>query len=212
MSEAYNGLTPVEVTVVDKGGLQAVIEQAEQLNKEDYTEEAWKAFEESLNKAKAVYDNKDASQKDVNKEITALAEAMAELKKHPAKTEEETDKSALKALIDEASQLKKDDYTGTTWKKFQKAFDDAANIYESETATQEQIRCSHGKLCRRLWTSLKKLQPDQIQNPNRRLTTIKTKAKIQADHPAVEARKEPLLQKQGMRHQSACLQVWAPLH
>ena len=64
---------------------------------------------------------------------------MAELKKHPAKTEEETDKSALKALIDEASQLKKDDYTGTTWKKFQKAFDDAANIYESETATQEQI-------------------------------------------------------------------------
>ena len=139
LSEAYNGLTPVEVTVVDKGGLQAVIEQAEQLNKEDYTEEAWKAFEESLNKAKAVYDNKDASQKDVNKEITALAEAMAELKKHPAKTEEETDKSALKALIDEASQLKKDDYTGTTWKKFQKAFDDAANIYESETATQEQI-------------------------------------------------------------------------
>ena len=68
------------------------------------------------------------------------------------------------------------------------------------------------QLCRQQWTSLKKLQPDQIQNPNRRLTTIKTKAKIQADHPAVEARKEPLLQKQGMRHQSACLQVWAPLH
>ena len=76
---------------------------------------------------------------EVNKEVTALAEAMAELKKHPAETEEKTDKSALKALLDKASQLKKDDYTGITWEKFQKAFDDASNIYESTKATQEQI-------------------------------------------------------------------------
>ena len=61
------------------------------------------------------------------------------MKKHPAVTEEKTDKSALRALLEQASQLKKDDYTGTTWEKFQKAFDDASNINESDKATQEQI-------------------------------------------------------------------------
>nr|WP_288978799.1 Ig-like domain-containing protein [uncultured Blautia sp.] len=139
LSDAYEGLTRKEVNTVDKDALKVVLGQAEQLEKEDYTEQAWAAFTDSLNKAKTVYDNKDASQEEVNKEVTALAEAMAELKKHPAETEEKTDKSALKALLDKASQLKKDDYTGITWEKFQKAFDDASNIYESTKATQEQI-------------------------------------------------------------------------
>ncbi|MCR2019203.1 xylosidase/arabinofuranosidase, partial [Blautia pseudococcoides] len=139
LSDAYEGLTRKEVNTVDKDALKVVLGQAEQLEKEDYTEQAWAAFTDSLNKAKTVYDNKDASQEEVNKEVTALAEAMAELKKHPAETEEKTDKSALKTLLDKASQLKKDDYTGITWEKFQKAFDDASNIYESTKATQEQI-------------------------------------------------------------------------
>ncbi|WP_374972135.1 xylosidase/arabinofuranosidase [Blautia producta] len=139
LAEAYRGLVPAEIITVHKEALKAVIEQTEQLKKEDYTEEAWTVFTEALSKAQGVYDNEESSQEEVNTAVSALTDAIAELKKHPAVTEEKTDKSALRALLEQASQLKKDDYTGTTWEKFQKAFDDASNINESDKATQEQI-------------------------------------------------------------------------
>lgn len=113
---------------------------------------------------------------------------MAELKKHPAETDEKTDKSALKALLDKASQLKKDDYTGTTWEKFQKAFDDASNIYESTKATQEQIDVAAAAL-EAAMGQLEKSLPDQMKNRKHRQTT-KTTA-LEALSKTIHQRRKP---------------------
>lgn len=60
-----------------------------------------------------------------------------------AEFEEETviavDKSELKELLDEAEKLDEDDYTAASWRRVEKALDEAWNVYNDENATQNQV-------------------------------------------------------------------------
>ena len=60
-------------------------------------------------------------------EVTVTSEAL------------EVNKTALKAVIDEAETKKKDDYTEDSWAPFASALDEAKKVYDNEDASQETV-------------------------------------------------------------------------
>lgn len=66
---------------VDKEELVNVITEAEKLKVEDYTSDTWKTFEESLNLAREVLDNTEASQEEVDNAVDTLKSAIESLVK-----------------------------------------------------------------------------------------------------------------------------------
>lgn len=73
-----SGSAPV---VVNKDALAAAIESVEALKESDYTSDSWSALASALADAKAVNDNADASQSDVNAAVKALNAAKDALEK-----------------------------------------------------------------------------------------------------------------------------------
>ncbi len=81
LQEAVKGLVPSgSAEVVDKTALKAAIDKASAINKGKYTEDSWKNLQSALDKAKEVYDNKNATKDEVDKAANALNEAVKNLK------------------------------------------------------------------------------------------------------------------------------------
>ena len=81
-----NGSLPIltsgsAAVTVNKDALVAAIEAAEALKESDYTSDSWSALASALSDAKAVNDNTDASQSDVNMAVKALNAAKDALEK-----------------------------------------------------------------------------------------------------------------------------------
>ncbi|MCU6686424.1 CotH kinase family protein [Dorea acetigenes] len=86
LEEAQNGLKEKPVTppddpviTVDKTKLEAVIQEAEKLKESDYTEASWQVFQEALQDAKSVNEEKEPKQEDVDRAAKELTEAMEAL-------------------------------------------------------------------------------------------------------------------------------------
>ena len=103
----------VPVVELDYSKLEALIDEANALVEDEYTEESWKAMSEVLAGAEALIGNAD-SQKEIDDMVAALQAAIdALVKKTPVV---ELDYSKLEALIDEANALVEDEYTEESWK------------------------------------------------------------------------------------------------
>ena len=75
MTRAYLDLR----LIPNKDLLQELIDQANGLNKASYSAETWKAVSDALNKAAAVLNDPEATQKEVDNAKDVLAKAMIEL-------------------------------------------------------------------------------------------------------------------------------------
>ena len=123
---------------MDKTELGAKIDEALELNEEDYTEESWANLVAALQDALAVYEDEEATQEEVDAALAALIAAIEALV--PAEEEPgEVDKTALGAKIDEALELNEEDYTEESWANLVAALQDALAVYEDENATQEEV-------------------------------------------------------------------------
>ena len=123
----------------DKTELQSAITEAEKLNKEDYTEESWTAFETALKAAQAANTNADATQEEVDAAKDALVKAQGELKEKPVTPPEKPDKTELQNAVAEAEQLKQEDYTEDSWTAFAAALSKANEVLDNEEATEKEI-------------------------------------------------------------------------
>ena len=121
----------------DKTQLQALIDEASNKNKDEYTEESWASFETALNDAKGVFANENASQNDVDQACESLSKAIEELK---------FNKSQLKVVIDQAENKNSEDYTEESWEVFANALAEAKSVFEDEDATPEMV----DEACRKL--------------------------------------------------------------
>ena len=121
----------------DKTQLQALIEQAGNKNKDEYTEESWTSFETALNEAKGVSTNENASQDAVDQAYASLSKAIDELK---------FNKSQLKVVIDQAENKNSEDYTEESWEAFANALTEAKFVFEDENATPESVDQAYRKL------------------------------------------------------------------
>lgn len=130
---AMTGLT----TKADKTQLQALIDEAGNKNKDEYTEESWKTFEAVLNDAKDVSANENVSQDAVDKACESLSKAIEELK---------FNKSQLKVVIDQVENKNSEDYTEESWETFANALAEAKSVFEDENATPESVDQAYRKL------------------------------------------------------------------
>ena len=130
---AMTGLT----AKADKTQLQALIDEAGNKNKDEYTEESWKAFEAVLNDAKDVSANENVSQDAVDKACESLSKAIVELK---------FNKSQLKVVIDQVENKNSEDYTEESWETFANALAEARSVFEDENATPESVDQAYRKL------------------------------------------------------------------
>ena len=123
---------PVEA---DKTALAALIAEAEDFNRTDYTAESWAPFAEALTNAYSVNQNAAASQEDVDNAAAALKAAMEAL----VYIRGEVDLAPIREAIAAAQKLDKDAYTAESWEAMQRALAEAITAASDPTATQEMI-------------------------------------------------------------------------
>ncbi|WP_195983736.1 carbohydrate-binding protein [Clostridium sp. D33t1_170424_F3] len=113
--------------------LEAFVKQAQEIEIDKYLDGPEKdKFNEILPQAEALLEDANATQNQVDEMADALYEAMMNLRMIP-------DKEALKALIDESEALNPEDYTAASYAILRAALNNALNVYEDESATQEEI-------------------------------------------------------------------------
>ncbi len=127
--EAMNQL----VKRADFNELNKAIEEieSENLQKEDYELVSWKAFEESLEKAKVVKNNKNATQEEVNRAKNELLLSRIALK---------VDKEALTVLYESHKDIDQTKYTGESYKVFKNAMTNAKVVIDDQQATTKQVQ------------------------------------------------------------------------
>ena len=149
---------------VDKSELQKLIAEATGKEEAGYTPESWAAFTTALGTANEVNGNKDATQEVVDQACESLRTAMTGL---TAKA----DKTQLQALIDEAGNKNKDEYTEESWASFETALNEAKSVFANENASQDVV----DKACESLSKAIEDLKfnksqlkvvIDQVENKN----------------------------------------------
>ena len=127
-----------ETPPVDKGALNAAIEEAKKLTESDYTAESWQPFADALKAAEDILSEADATQEQVNTAKTALDTAIGNLKKaeQPQPT---VDKTALRNRYNELVITPNVGYTPESWANFQNALTYAESVLADDNATAEQV-------------------------------------------------------------------------
>lgn len=135
-----NGSVTISATftssgVVDNSALFTLVAECEKITDDSkYTEASWTVFMEALSKAQTVIDNKNATQAEINNAKNALEEA-----KNALKINKEESLEALRNLIAECADKKKEDYTTDSWNALEEALKAAQNVVDNQNATKEEI-------------------------------------------------------------------------
>lgn len=116
---------------VDKSQLQALADQVDGLISSDYTSNTWRTLSQKLESAKAVLDNADATQSEVNEAKIALEEAMGKLAVR-------IDAGTLKTEIATAKELTQANYTSESWSALQSAITAAESVGTDATIRQRK--------------------------------------------------------------------------
>lgn len=139
--EAYDQLEQ-KANAADFEQLRQMVEKYELLDNTDekYTADSWTLFEEALAAAKAVLENENASQEEVNAAKRALETAYIGLEKTPGQEPEEPVRTeALENLIQVCSAVEKGTYTDDSWNTFQSALSAAREVLANQDATQAEV-------------------------------------------------------------------------
>ena len=124
-----------KIEAADKTELKNKIEQAEQILKDldQYVDDAdaKQAFEDALTNAKAVYDNADAVQAEVDEAESTLANAMNALHK-------KADKSGLEQLVGELQKIDLTKYTEESGQVLSDALAEAEDLLNQDLTESDQ--------------------------------------------------------------------------
>ncbi|MDR2890152.1 MAG: InlB B-repeat-containing protein [Alistipes sp.] len=129
LQTAEEGLVPA----TNKGVLEQLIGDAEELVEEDYTPASWTLFEAAIAAAQEVLDDPEATEQDYLDAIEALQDAIDE------GLVERADNSALVTLIETAEGELEGDYTSASLSALQDAIDAAQAVADDGDATDAEI-------------------------------------------------------------------------
>lgn len=124
---------------LDTAELEALINEAQNKNSEDYTHASWQSLEDALSAADALLAKGHGSAQDLSKAAGDLADAIARL-------QELADKSALQALYDDGLKLEESAYTKASWAAFANAMNEAKTVLDHENAAQSEVDQAEDKL------------------------------------------------------------------
>ncbi|MBR1930053.1 MAG: S-layer homology domain-containing protein [Lachnospiraceae bacterium] len=136
--EGGQGDTWVPIDEDITAALEAEVADAEAIDTDAYTEETVAALETALQEAKAVLENEEATEKEIQDALDKLEAAVAALveKEEP---EEPVKTDDLKAAIDENKELDTSNYTEESVAAFEEALAAAEKVLADENATQEDV-------------------------------------------------------------------------
>lgn len=149
-------------TDVDTAVLDSLIEQYGKVTDIGYTEESWTAFMEALEAAKAVAENLEATQEEINGAKEALEAAYKGLTRG-TDPGEDVDLSALKTLVEEYEKKTNDGYTEESWKKFTDALAAAKAVIGKEGVTQAEADSAKKALETAYAGLVKETVPDPVK-------------------------------------------------
>ncbi|WP_343253364.1 glycoside hydrolase family 2 TIM barrel-domain containing protein [Ligaoa zhengdingensis] len=133
----------------DKSLLTLAVEIAEDLLKDESLTAATKeALQAAVNSAKAVLDNADATQAEINAEYAALMTRITELVK--------ADKTLLRQLIAAADALEEGNYRPSSWANLQAVLTEAKAVEANGNATEAMI----AEACSKLTAAINALQSE----------------------------------------------------
>ena len=136
-------LSEEELVVADKTALQIAVDLADKVTDKDLENVVpvvAEEFKAALQEAKEILADETASQEDVNASFDRLASVMQKLEFYKG------DKTALKAFIDDVSNLDSTKYSTDTWAAFEKELNEAIAVYEDLNAMQEEVNNAHKEL------------------------------------------------------------------
>ena len=135
-----------KVTDVNKGALQELIDEVEELDENNYTAASWQTLQEALIAAKEVNDNVDAIQGEIDEACTILQAAKDNLVE---KGTIAADKLALSIAVDLASNVTEeqlDKVVPAVVNEFNAALAEAKTILADDNAAQETVNASFARL------------------------------------------------------------------
>ena len=133
---AIDGLEILVPESVDKSLLAEAVEKAEAVyaaGQDGYTEESWNTFVQALDSAKAVLNNEDAGQAQVDTARVLLEQAIEDL------THIQLDYAELQELYDRYADLSPEGYTEESYRALQSALEQAAALLENGADSQQQV-------------------------------------------------------------------------
>ena len=136
-------LSEEELVVADKTALQIAVDLADKVTDKDLENVVpvvAEEFKAALQEAKEILADETASQEDVNASFDRLASVMQKLEFYKG------DKTALKAFIDDVSNLDSTKYSTDTWAAFEKELNEANAVYNDENAMQEEVNTAYSEL------------------------------------------------------------------
>ncbi|MDE7185020.1 MAG: type I pullulanase [Lachnospiraceae bacterium] len=134
LETAYKNLTSTKNTE----NLDALIAEYSKLEKGDYTDESWNAFQEALKAAKEIADKPNATQDEINKAEQDLRDAYTALKV-PEGTIDKQKLNALIAVCDEIFNKGQGSYTAESWNAFTSALEEAKAVRDKADASQTEV-------------------------------------------------------------------------
>ena len=139
MVQKLNAAIDALEEIGDKTNLNAVIAEAENKTETDYTPNSWAALRESLKNAKAVQADEDAGVSQVNAAAEALTNAIEALVP-------KADTAKLAALVAQAKEIARENYTEESWNTLQNAIASAEEALADPNLTQNDISAQELKL------------------------------------------------------------------
>ena len=142
IDEAYNALNDAVTGLkqkVDKEALGELIEKAEAIDLSKYLESSKTDFAAALDNAKAVYENEEATVKEVYDAYNRLQKAIFDLRLIP-------DKSLLEELLNKASEVDETLYTAESYGVLKAAMSNALAVFDDAEATEADVKAAEVSL------------------------------------------------------------------
>lgn len=137
---------------VAKDDLTAAIEKVDaevaagDLKASDYTEASWTAFQNALASARAILNDENATQDEVDQALKALESARDALEKTPVTPVENPTKKQLKALVKQAKETDTRGKTDESVKALTDAITYAEDVLGDENASDIQLQAAYDQL------------------------------------------------------------------
>ncbi|MGX2943933.1 hypothetical protein [Enterococcus alishanensis] len=130
LQNTFNNLE--KVAVVDKAELAAKITAAKAIKGDDYTEASYAALQAKIDASETILNNSDATQAEVNEQVTALQTAIDQLAEKPLDPAVVPVNTTISKLTDLSNQPNSSfvasSYTVSSWNKYSAALTAAQNL------------------------------------------------------------------------------------
>ena len=136
LKDAVEGLVTETPVVVDKSDLDTLYQANKDKVQGDYTDESWQVFTDALNTAKAVLNDPNATQDEVDAAWQGLKDAVEGL---VTETPVVVDKSDLDTLYQANKNKVQGNCTDESWQVFTGALDAAKAVLDDPNATQDEV-------------------------------------------------------------------------